>query len=207
MMELVNQRAYKESNEFREFVTTYEKALNTPVIRAFLEDEQHMKLLIESIDEPTTKNKEAVNESFRTFYMELRLVKYLSQLIHFYSIDVSKRYRRHFARHSYVMDQPLSDDHSLYLHDVLESKDPSVESLVTEGGQHLEEVIESPALYKQFLKLSNKQKQVLNLYFVDGLSHKVIAKRLGSTPQNVSQIATRALLKLRTAIDQEDKHE
>ncbi|MFK3937550.1 sigma-70 family RNA polymerase sigma factor [Alkalihalobacillus sp. NPDC078783] len=206
-MELVNQRAYQESNEFREFVITYEKALNTPVIKAFLEEEQHMELLIESIVEPTVKNREAVNEYFRSFYMELRLVKYLSQLIHFYSIDVSKRYRRHFARHSYVMDQPLSDDHSLYLHDVLESKGPSVESLVTDGGQHLEEMIENPALYKQFLKLSEKQKQVLNLYFLDGLSHKAIAKRLGSTPQNVSQIATRALSKLRTAIDQEDKHD
>lgn len=206
-MELVKQRAYKESIEFREFVTTYEKALNTPVVRAFLEEEQHMKLLIESIVEPTTLNTEAVNESFRSFYMELRLVKYLSQLIHYYSIDVSKRYRRHFARHSYVMDQPLSDDHSLYLHDVLESKDPSVESLVTEGGQHLEEVIENPLLYKHFLALSDKQKQVLNLYFVDGFSHKVIAKRFGSTPQNISQIATRALAKLRSAIDQEDKHD
>lgn len=121
-MELVNQRAYKESIEVREFVATYEKALNSPVLRAFLEEEQHMNLLIESIVEPTQKNREAVNESFRSFYMELRLVKYLSQLIHYYSIDVSKRYRRHFERHSYVMHQPLSNDHSLYLHDVLESK-------------------------------------------------------------------------------------
>ncbi|WYP26812.1 sigma-70 family RNA polymerase sigma factor [Alkalihalobacillus sp. FSL W8-0930] len=206
-MELVNQRAYKESIEVREFVATYEKALNAPVIRAFLEEEQHMNLLIESIVEPTPKNREAVNESFRSFYMELRLVKYLSQLIHYYSIDVSKRYRRHFARHSYVMDQPLSDDHSLYLHDVLESEGPSVESLVTEGGSDLEQVIENPLLYKHFLALSDKQKQVLNLYFVGGLSHRVIAKRFGSTPQNISQIATRALAKLRSAINQEDKHE
>ncbi|MCM2678017.1 sigma-70 family RNA polymerase sigma factor [Alkalicoccobacillus plakortidis] len=203
-MKISKQRSYKDCLAYQEYLKKHEESFKNPVIKAFLEEESHMEQLAESIIEPTKQNINVVNESFQTFYMELRLVKYLSQLIHFYSIDVSKRYRRHFSRHSYVMDQPLSSDNSLYLHDVLESSEPSTESLVTEMGQNLEELIENPTLYAQFLTLSDKQKRVLNLLYIEGLSHKAIAKKLGSTPQNISQITSRALAKLREATPQED---
>ncbi|MDQ0207453.1 sigma-70 family RNA polymerase sigma factor [Alkalicoccobacillus murimartini] len=196
------QRSYRDFPAYQTYVNTYGEALKHPVIKAFLEEEHHEEQLAKSISNPTEKNIEVVNESFRAFYMELRLVKYLSQLIHFYSIDVSKRYRRHFSRHSYVMDQPLSYDNSLHLHDVLESTEPSTETLVTETSKSLEDLIEHPLLYEQFLSLSDKQKQVLNLQFIQGLSHKVIAEKLGSTPQNISQIGSRALAKLRESIHQ-----
>lgn len=197
------QRSYKSCPAYQTFLKTHSDVLKQSVLKAFLEEENHEEELARSISNPTQLNIDQVNESFRTFYLELRLVKYLSQLIHFYSMDVNKRYRRHFARHSYIMDQPLSYDHSLYLHDVLASKEPSTEQLVLDTSKGLEELIENPRLYHQFLSLSDKQKIVLNLQYVHGLSHKEIAKKVGSTPQNISQIGARALKKLREALHQE----
>ncbi|TSB47880.1 sigma-70 family RNA polymerase sigma factor [Alkalicoccobacillus porphyridii] len=197
------QYSYKNLSEYQEFVHMHSEVLEHPVLKAFLEESSHGEQLAKSISNPTQENIDQVNESFRTFYLELRLVKYLSQLIHFYSIDVNKRYRRHFARHSYIMDQPLSTDHSLHLHDVLASKEPSTEQLVLDTSEDLEELIENPQLYRQFLSLSDKQKKVLNLKYVYGLSHKEIAAKVGSTPQNISQVAARALKKLKEAIQQE----
>ncbi|MED1865862.1 hypothetical protein P4V41_20635 [Fictibacillus nanhaiensis] len=84
----------EENDELTFFMNKYSGALNEPIIKEFLNDENNRDLFIEAV---TLNNQEKMNEldiKFKDFYHRARLYKYIQSLIKLYSIDFDKRTRK-----------------------------------------------------------------------------------------------------------------
>lgn len=169
---------------------------SNPIIKSFLEQESNRILYLNLLLNPSRANKEALDNAFKLFYYEIRLTKYASTLIHNYTIDCIKRYRRHVERHLYILDKKMSDDDSTLM-DLLVAEESSIPEKALENYYDtFDQCIENEKLLKAINELTSKQRQILKLYYINGMSIKNIAVFFGETSQNISKTHKRILKKL-----------
>lgn len=117
---------------------------------------------------------------------EKKFVSYISTLLHFNSINFDKKIRKHQDRFALIMD------------DVEESDlNHTNDELFKQELYGLENQISDPNLYKLFLKLSHREKEILNLSYGREERDIEIAQKLGVSQQSVSKTRKNALNKLR----------
>lgn len=75
-------------------------------------------------------------------------------------------------------------------------------AVMTESDSVLEESLDAA-----LLELENEERQVVEWFYFDGLSHRDIAERLAATPKAVSSRLERARAKLRTLLNRRLRHE
>ncbi|AKG04104.1 hypothetical protein AAV35_004435 [Salimicrobium jeotgali] len=175
--------------EFRKNNPTF---MQQPIVRAFLQEERHLNLLQKHL-QGDHQASILLDEKFRHYFYRAKIVSYLSNLIHYFSIDYDKRKNVDAQRFPLILNKPLDNNQegdNQQLSEVLGGEEVPYDELVEEN---LEDVFTNPTLSKAVRKLTRKQKHVLSLFFIHELNNKEIAAYLGDSEQNVSNLKTRAL--------------
>lgn len=167
-----------------------------PIVKGFFENDSNLKLLEQSVVYEDDEAYELLDKRFVEYFYLYRLVKYISTLSFHYSIDFDKRGRRRKDRYRLILDKPIKDlenDENMY--DFIAFKNGNFE--IIDVDVELLDLAESGSLYKALQRLTSKEKQILNLLFIENRKQVDIAKMFGDTPQNIGKIKKKALEKLR----------
>ncbi|MCA9767092.1 MAG: sigma-70 family RNA polymerase sigma factor [Carnobacterium sp.] len=100
---------------------------------------------------------------------------------------------------------PVNDTGATII-DLTENGDTSVVNQVITKSQKLSEEISDENLYQAFSKLTDKQKEILEMIFIYGLSNKEIASYFGNSPQNISKLNKKALTDMKKELKKERKN-
>ncbi|WP_155590016.1 RNA polymerase sigma factor [Lysinibacillus cavernae] len=182
------------SNEYQrieEFFCRNMEQIKNPIIKSFLADAQNLYLVQKAILYPTDRNMKMVDETFQSHYIRVRTIKYVSNLIYFYSLDFDKKRRRLQNRYLLIVDNGLLETDSTREGDRI--------------GKGLLDTVENEKLFISLKKLTHKQLQILEMIYVKDCSIKVIAETLQTTPQNISNLHRKALKKLHHMLRKEEK--
>lgn len=91
------------------------------------------------------------------------------------------------------MDKPIKEGEQTTLKDSLEDATSHLDLEDIISSINIEDYIECPVLFKAVTKLSNKQKQIINLHYLKGYSITEIGKLLKKSQQSVSKLHQKAL--------------
>ncbi|HHY73636.1 MAG TPA: sigma-70 family RNA polymerase sigma factor [Bacillus bacterium] len=122
------------------------------------------------------------------------MLSYFSQYIYYFSINFDKSERKREERYMVILDKPIDDEENITLIDniaVLETYDYLTNS------KHIEDYIENVELIKKLRILSQHQKNILSMSYIDDLKDKEIAEILCISQQAVSKTRNKTLEKLR----------
>ncbi|MCR8641998.1 sigma-70 family RNA polymerase sigma factor [Paenibacillus sp. N1-5-1-14] len=170
-----------------------------PVIRLFMQEQTQFDTLLSFLQDGTEENMQALNQAFRTFYTEMRLIRYISSLIHYTSIDYDKRYRRYAQRFPLTLDEPLTNEDTGG-----SSKREQVRAMDSDQvGDRLEQLDIDIKLHTAILELTAKEKLILTRIYIEQLTDTEVAKQLELSQQAVSKMKNQALKKLRKAVKDE----
>lgn len=172
---------------------TYEEELcRNPIISRFLEDPENKRLYTQAVNEPTSKNKQILDEAFKHFFVRVKVIHYISRLIAGYSVDFDKRIRKN-EQQLLSLDALFHNGQTTLL-DMLAAGDVIKDAeLVQEEDGHYEELFENEVLQQAFQELKPLQREVLVYSFFYGYRNKDIAKRLAISEQRVSYNKKRGL--------------
>jgi RNA polymerase sigma factor (sigma-70 family) len=179
------------------FFIDNKKALENPIVKGFLSNKNNFELVVRALTEPSKMNREKVDQAFTEHYKKVKKIKYISNLIHFFSIDFDKKIRKLNQRFLLTLDQPLAEDNNVSMKDLL--MDTHTSTNVNEQ-RSLKDQIENERLYRALDVLTQKQVLILEMIYVNNLTLREIANILDSTPQNVSNLHRKALEKLKREI-------
>lgn len=169
-----------------------DKFKNNVILKEFIGDENHKRLLFEYINKPTITAKKKLDEEFRKFYFEIRFTAYILSLIRFASIDFDKRVRRVNFRSALILDE---NDNSSLLGGFVNG--PEVKST------EIEDMFSNPILFKAVQRLTKKEKEVLLQAYLMEMSDTQIALNNNVSQQAVSKLRTKALKKIREYASQQ----
>src|SRR5699024_2929161 len=108
-------------------------------------------------------NKEAVDKAFRSYYLKVKKIKYVSNLIYFFSIDFDKKQRKHQNNQSLILDKNITNEAETTFKELIPDKKQSTDNIF---GSSLIDHIEDKRLAKALKKLTEKQLQVLELIYL-----------------------------------------
>ncbi|WP_016993738.1 sigma-70 family RNA polymerase sigma factor [Lysinibacillus boronitolerans] len=193
-----------DKQKIEEFFYRNNEQVNNPIVKSFLSDPQNLYLVQKAILYPTDLNKKLVDESFQSHYINVRKIKYVSNLIYFFSLDFDKKRRRMQNRSLLILDKGLSEEGGTTLKELIEDtrNENGLDHLI--GGGLLDN-IEDVQLLKSLQKLTVKQLQILEMIYVKELSIKEIAQILKTTPQNISNHHRKALNKLNHSLRKKEE--
>lgn len=189
-----------EKNIIEKFYEMNKKSLQSGVVRGFLSIKDNEELLELALIEGTEESKKNLDDRFKEFLLKLKVIKYVSSLIHYYTIDFDKRNNRRNSRFGLLLDAPHSNDtegNPTPIIDLMFSSKSS-EDAYYEGMETLGEWIEDEELYRIYNGLTDRQKSVLELIYLKGYSNKEVAEFYNVSPQNISSLHKRAVEKIRS---------
>ncbi|MED4271752.1 sigma-70 family RNA polymerase sigma factor [Geobacillus stearothermophilus] len=179
------------------FFIDNKEALENPIVKGFLSNKNNYELVVRAITEPSEINREKVDQAFTAHYKKVKKIKYISNLIRFFSIDFDKKIRKLNQRFLLTLDQPLAEDNNVSMKDLLMDTNTSINVFEQRS---LKDQIENERLYRALDVLTQKQVLILEMIYVNNLTLREIANILDSTPQNVSNLHRKALEKLKKEI-------
>lgn len=194
------------SKEMESFLLKYGRRLEEPIVKNFLKNESAKLLLDNAIHTPSEENIRNLNIAFSSYYKKVRIINYISKLIHFYSIDFDKRYSNYTKRQVLSLDAPLlSNDQT---NGNITKKDTLVRNTkidvmidtIDEESKCLTQHVSDERLFDALTELSAKQMDILNLRYIYGLSNKEIAETLSLSEQLVSYNHKSAINKLKKSL-------
>ncbi|MGO4732894.1 sigma-70 family RNA polymerase sigma factor [Paenibacillus sp. 2KB_22] len=124
--------------------------------------------------------------------LEKKFVSYISSLLHFNSINFDKKIRKYNERNPLIMED-IEESYIGY----------EDEKLLGFNLYRLENQISDPNLHKFFLKLSEREKEILNLTYAEEKKDIEISQKFGVSPQSISKTRKNALRKLRHFLSDE----
>ncbi len=165
---------------------------NEPIVNSFFKDRDNYILLKKTVEQNNKKAEKKLNEAFCLFFLKFRLVNYVTTLSQNYSMYFDKQVRKYSNQITvYESNEPYGDN-------ILKNQtDPENKILNHES---LLESIGDEKVYKALLKLSEKEKLILELYFLRDLKINEIAKLLNNSPQNISKSKKKALCAIKNKI-------
>ncbi|CAM4186764.1 hypothetical protein BAMA_24435 [Bacillus manliponensis] len=189
----MNCRNTQEDCCLEDFMKENEEFLNNTIVKSFLENEENQLLLLDAICNQNKHTREQLDLEFKKFYFQIRFTAFISNTIYFNAINYDKKYRKMSIRHPLTVDQPLADERDSSFKDLIVDKNAEVKVEELLGSVHLEDYIVNPLLHAAISELSAKQKQVLNLAYVNGLTDTEISKYVGKSQQAISKLHKKGL--------------
>ncbi|PUB11934.1 sigma factor-like helix-turn-helix DNA-binding protein [Paenisporosarcina sp. OV554] len=183
------------------YLTKFEKHLQNPVIKSFLDIQENMDLLVDVINNPTNVSKKKLDDTFREYYFKIRFTNYLSKAIYFNAINFDKKVNLFLDRNKSILDSQLKEGDNLTLIDYLVSKEWQEGQEVWIDSSNIADHLTSYSLYKAIHLLTENQRQLLNLAYIYDLNDSEIAIYLNKSQQAVSRSHKKALKKLREIIE------
>lgn len=158
-----------------------------------MRDGNNNQLLIEVICHPTKENRDKLDHLFKEYNFNARFTAFISSTLYFNAINYDKRHRRDNGRFLLTMDRPLNGEEYTSFKDLVEDENSEVHLNEIFNSRNIEDYIEDPVLYKAVTQLSIKQKEVIHLYYVTGLTDTEISKVLNKSQQAISKLHQKAL--------------
>lgn len=165
-----------------------------PIFQSFFSNKEHYTLYQKYLDNPTKENSEALDMAFRLFLYEIRLFKYTSTLIRNYTIDVVKRYRRHYKINLYIIDHNSSLKNNLL--DLLQHDNSFPVPLLLDDKSDpftIYQHVTNDDLKNALKSLTKKQISIIELIYMHEMNNKSIANLFNISEQSVSATHKRAL--------------
>ncbi|QTN01129.1 sigma-70 family RNA polymerase sigma factor [Sediminibacillus dalangtanensis] len=184
----------------KKFMEENQEFVNQPIVQSFLAEKKNKNLLVEALSKKSEESYYELDQAFRIFYQKARLMKYLSSLVYYNSINFDKKIRKQKERQLPILNQPVkgdSENSNDELIDILAGDLTNLEEKVLENSNNLEDHIQNEDLYHAILSLSANQKEVLEYVYLHRLKNKEIALIKRTTPQNISQIHNQAIQKIK----------
>jgi len=175
------------------FLNSNKENMRNPIIERFLSVEGNSELVMNAIMHPTKLNREIVDRSFRAHYKRAKKIKYISNLIYFFSVDFDKRERRQNERNLLILDKELSDEITTTPKQLIVDESKDFKNVL---GTRLLDHIEDNRLAESIRSLTKKQIKILEFIYLNNISLKEISEIMGTTPQNISNHHRKALRKL-----------
>ncbi|MFD1608245.1 sigma-70 family RNA polymerase sigma factor [Oceanobacillus luteolus] len=184
-----------------EFFRKYRDKVQNPIIKGFLANEDNLSLLKKYILNPTDANKNKVDKAFKQHYNRVLKIKYVSNLIYFFTMDYNIKRRKENDTVLLILDKSSEYDARTPLKDLIEDKNEEKHTL----NRNLLDDIESERLIKALQTLTEKQLLILDLIYHKQLTLKEISEILKTTPQNISNLHRKSLKKLNQILSEEVK--
>lgn len=165
--------------------------IENKVIQSFLqvpENKELYKQVIELNDENSLKE---LNKMFKDFFLEIRLLKYISTIIHNSVIEMDIRYRK---------KEQILVPYNEQLHDKETFE-------IVNDSRELNEFLEDGKMIGCLNVLTEKEKNILSLIYMKELKEGEIAMSLNISQQAVSKTKRRALQKIREMVRKDEKNE
>lgn len=170
--------------------------MKNPLFQSFIQDQEHWRCYIEVSEKSQKESLQRLNKLFHMYYVEIRFIAYLTKLIHYTAINFDRKRRLEKMRYPLTLDKPISENGDSWV-DLVEGGSVKLEP------QDVEEQLLSFSLFRAYKRLTEKQKEVLELSYSKGASDTEIAHASGVSQQAVSRRRKRALKKLRDVIKEE----
>ncbi|MBB4824734.1 RNA polymerase sigma factor (sigma-70 family) [Sporosarcina luteola] len=165
------------------------KSFNDKIINDFLQCPNNKKLFDEYQKTKEEDCKLLLDEQFKKFYQQFRLISYLIKVLHYESKHFDKKIRQHNSRNQLILSNNMD-----LLENVKCSSDISDEMNYS---SNIEDHITSERLLKSISNLTDRQKQIMSLAYIEQMTDTEIARHLKITQQAVSKAKSRAIKKIR----------
>ncbi|MEZ7172620.1 sigma-70 family RNA polymerase sigma factor [Sporosarcina sp. OR05] len=176
-------------------------AKENKLIESFLSEKEHEGIHKDYINEPSKENKDKLEKAFKQYYKIVRAISYFEKVIRFESKHIDRRLRTHNQRYQLILDKQVDVDNESNVIDLLVSKNNENNIHEETNSTHLEDHIHDYRILNSLKNLTERQKQILYLSFVQDLMDKEISKELNISPQAVSKSKNKALSKVRRYLD------
>ncbi len=176
-----------------EFFDANQEFLNNKIIKNFLNNIENQELLLNVIENPNENNKNKIDESFKKFYFNVRFISFISQTIYFSAINFDKKIRLVNSRFPLIADSNLKEDDQLSIKDLIVDDKAHIDIEQIINDENLEKYVGDEKLLQAILLLTETQKKIISLSYIDGLSDTEIARKLNKSQQTVSKTRKKAL--------------
>lgn len=166
--------------------------IKNPLLLNFLEIEENMNLYCDYCNTQSAESKELLNKRFVQFYYEVRMISYLSKIIHYEAKKFDANIRKHNQRYMLILDNSVKEYEQVHtqIDELFSTKESS-------PIYHLEDFIQNPKLASAIKKLTRREKEVLYWSFIEEMKDIEIAAKFQVSQQAISKTKNKALLKLR----------
>ena len=188
--------------EIRKFEGGNPELLSNDLVISFLKTPINKDVYMKTISNPTPENMQELDMLFKRFYFKIRFISHISTTLKFNSINYDKRMRLIQSRFSTTLDASInSNEGEESFLDLI--ADQKAEKLFTEVviNDDLNEQVSCPVLYDALNSLTKKQKEIINLAYVEGLNDTEIGQRLNKSQQVISKTHKKALGNMLTHIE------
>lgn len=169
---------------------------NDSFIETFLSEEENFLVFNNYINNPSNRNKEALDKQFQKHFYIVRCISYFIKMIHFESRHFDKKQRKREETYQLTLDKENDDgDRNIdSIADFQASEDTT---------KNLDEISDDPILHNLISNLTERQKKILYYIFVEDMMDKEVASILGITQQAVTKAKRVALTKIRRGLSLE----
>lgn len=184
--------------KIRHFETENSEFLNNSLVVSFLNTPLHKEVYLETIINPIPENMKKLDILFKNYYFNIRFTSYISTTLKFNSINYDKRAKLIQARFLTTLDaaiNPIEGEATTFRDLVADENAEKIFEIAISNGS-LEQQITSPLLHDAYKILTAKQKEIINLAYVEGLNDTEIGMILNKTQQAVSKAHKKALEKM-----------
>lgn len=191
-----------EDEKFRKFEAENPELLQNDLVTSFLKSPLNQDVYREAIINPTTENRQKLDLQFKQFYYKIRFISHISTTLKFNAINYDKRQRLIQSRYPATLDAPLnSEEGEGTIIDLIANEaafDPSADFYLDED---IIDHVSCRILYEAINGLTHKQKQIINLAYIKGLSDTEIGFVLNKSQQAISKTHKKALANIKKYIE------
>lgn len=164
--------------------------MENKLISTFLNQLDNHELYTNYQENNLTSTKEQLDERFQIFYLRYRLISYLIKVLHFESKHFDRKLREYNRRY-----QLSTNDYDLeqILYDL-----PSTEDRNNDAHLDIQDHLTDKDLFYSVSRLTDRQKKILTLTYVQQMTDTEAAKHLGVSQQTISKTRNGVINKLRS---------
>lgn len=143
--------------------------------------------------------KNELNHKFTEFFLESRIISYISTLAHNYSRQYDASLNGYKKRYPLLLDKNIENSEQTFIDLVSEEVADNYTWNKKESNDFLD-LIDHEELFSAFQKLTYKERTILNLFFIERWKIKEIANYFGNSSQNISKMKNKSLEKLKKTL-------
>ncbi|MGE6377991.1 sigma-70 family RNA polymerase sigma factor [Peribacillus muralis] len=179
--------------EFDKFKTKNKAFLENKIVCSFLESKENQDLLKNAVCNPSKENEDELDKAFKRFYFNIRFTSYISTALYFNAINFDKRDRKIRNRHPLTVDCSVGDEDGGTFKDMIvdQESEIKIEDFLRSG--NILDYLEDPLLCEAVENLTDKQREILDLAYVKGISDTEIGLLLNKSQQAVSKTHKKAI--------------
>lgn len=186
----------QEWNKLEEFKKCNKEFLSNPIIKSFLSNQENYQLFLDTIVHPTVENRNKLDRMFKAFYFHIRFISFISTSLYFNAVHFDKKQRQHSSRYLLTIDSTVQNEEGITFIELIQDPESEIVPDKLSISDDIADYIGDPVLYEAVQELSVKQREVLTLAYIGGLTDTEIAKLLHKSQQSVSKMHKKALRKI-----------